>query len=404
MSGGFPESLAIAGAWGYIGQKFLSAGQTLGQKLYVYDPGPAPADVNWNGVTRLDDPTQFYELPADLFHLAVHPDQRRAGLEQLLRRSRAEPIFVLCEKPMAQPEHPEHCEELLRATSNSGVVLLYDFPELYDPLFDRILKYLDGFQSVQIETLEVQRSKDREDPAIPRNRKLMLPIQYQESVHCLAFVLFLLAHMRRGRTQSGSRIEERNSGLPSGETERSSPVGSPPLAAVFRDGLTVQATSLPYRPPNPEDYRYVVDGRCGYELQIGGVAVRGLTDFRRGAPWAKRRVIRGTADGRPFVIQADFLEGQKRLVLDGEAQASVTGTDSYAEVLKACGHWYRTISRAALMQGLYPNPAFARVTYQLSSILWRSSRDHSTLRFGGLQDVLDFDAQFAAELPSLMRR
>ena len=107
MTIGFPQSLAIAGAWGYIGRKFLRAGQALGMELFVYDPGPAPRDLNWEGVIRLDTPSQLYAARADLFHLAVHPEHRQAALDQLLDRSRKEPILVLCEKPMSQPEHPD---------------------------------------------------------------------------------------------------------------------------------------------------------------------------------------------------------------------------------------------------------------------------------------------------------
>ena len=87
---------------------------------------------------------------------------------------------------------------------------------------------------MKIESIEVQRSKDREDPANPRNYKRIVPVQYQESVHCLAFVLNLLANIR----------------------------GS--LETVFAHGLTVTAHSEPYAPPNPAEYDYVVDGMCEY--------------------------------------------------------------------------------------------------------------------------------------------
>ena len=67
------------------------------------------------------------------------------------------------------------------------------------------------------------------------------------------------------------------------------------------------------------------------------MTVTGRTNFLRSAPWAKRRVIRGIGDDRPFTIVADFLEGQKQLILDGQPQVDVLGTDSYEEVLKTCG-------------------------------------------------------------------
>ena len=33
----FPESIAIAGAWGYIGRKFIDAARSLGMRIYVHD-------------------------------------------------------------------------------------------------------------------------------------------------------------------------------------------------------------------------------------------------------------------------------------------------------------------------------------------------------------------------------
>jgi hypothetical protein len=53
------------------------------------------------------------------------------------------------------------------------------------------------------------------------------------------------------------------------------------------------------------------------------------------------------------------------------------------------------------MQGIYPNPAFARITYQLSSALWRASRDRSPLHLADLDDLLNFDAGFHETLPIL---
>ena len=102
----FPGSIAIAGAWGYIGRKFLEAAQALGVRTLIHDPGPVPDDVSLQGVTRIDREADFYRQKADLFHLALHPAHRRKGLDTLLRRSRQDPILVLCEKPMADPERP----------------------------------------------------------------------------------------------------------------------------------------------------------------------------------------------------------------------------------------------------------------------------------------------------------
>ena len=189
---------------------------------------------------------------------------------------------------MAMPGHAEQCDEVIAAVDASEAVVLYDFPELFDPITQRIVDVLAEKRDVRLTSLYVQRSKDREDPANPRNYKRMVSIQYQESVHCLAFVLHVLGHA------CGSFDD------------------------VFSHGLTAAATAVRYTPPNPDAYPEPVDGRCDFTLQLGPVAVSGKTDFTRGASWAKTRIIEGTADGRPLRIEADYLEGRKRLVIDGQ--------------------------------------------------------------------------------------
>ena len=41
-----PKSVAIAGAWGYIGRKFLDAAVGLGAEVFVHDTGPVPCDLD----------------------------------------------------------------------------------------------------------------------------------------------------------------------------------------------------------------------------------------------------------------------------------------------------------------------------------------------------------------------
>jgi predicted dehydrogenase len=357
-----PGSIAIAGAWGYIGRKFLDVALVHGLTTYVYDPGPVPADVDPGRLTLVPDEADFYHLAADLFHLAVHPEHRR--LDLLL--ARREPLLILDEKPMAAPERPERCRQIIEAVDASPAIVLFDFPELFDPLTARILDFLAGFEVVTLREMEVQRSKDREDPANPRNYKRMVPIQYQETVHCLAFVLHLLASTR----------------------------GS--LRAALSGGIRISGRSDPYEPPNPEAYPHVVDGRCRYRASFGDVQVEGTTDFKRGAPWAKRRVIRGVGDGTPFEIDASYLEGAKYLRFNGVDQSCDPKSSSYEHVLTSTIQWARRFSRARLMEGTFPNPRFARATYQLSSALWRSCREESEIAFGAADDLDSWDAGFAA--------
>lgn len=368
-----PESLAIAGAWGYIGRKFLDVALRRRIPTFVYDPGDLPSDVDPSGLTRLTDDAEFYRRPANLFHLATHPDHRRTGQQLLLERARQEPLAILNEKPMAAPDSPDECSQIVTAVHRSNALMLYDFPELYDPLTERVIDHLRSYRDVRITDISMCRSKDREAPDNPRNYKRMVPIQYQESVHCLAYVLFILARLQ----------------------------GS--VAAVFDGGVSLRAESEPYSPPNPEIYPYVVDGRCSYQLSLGRVQVEGRTDFTAGAEFSKRRVLRGRGDGQPLCLEVDYLEGQKRLSINGLEQSVDPLANSYESVLQTFTRWRRQSSREELLEGSYPNPAFARITYQLSSVLWRASRDRSELRFADLDALLGFDAGFRESLGTMPR-
>ncbi len=360
------RSLAIAGAWGYIGRKFVDAGLELGLQVSVLDPGPPPPDVPLDRLTRFSG-DGFYEEPADLFHLALHPEHRRPALDHLLRRAATEPVVILNEKPMAAPESPEDCDALIDAVAATRAVLLFDFPELFDPLTTQVVQLLQQFDDVQIDEIVIQRSKDREDPANARNGKRMVHIQYQESVHCMAWILFVLGQLRGGADQ------------------------------VLADGLQLRAAARPYTPPNPQDYGWVVDGCVDYNMDLGGIRVQGRTDFTRGAAWAKTRRVRGRADGRPFELEMDYLEGAKYLRLDGQDQGLAADGSSYTGVLQSFDSWLQGTSPADLMSStLWPNPSFARLTYQLSSMLWRSSHDNRPMAVRHADDLLALDVGFAA--------
>lgn len=335
-----PKSLAIAGAWGYIGRKFLDVALARGIQTTVFDPGPLPADVDPARLTRLDDEDAFYRADADLFHLAMHPAHRK--VERLLRRG--DPVWILNEKPMAEPDRDAECRRLLDEADRSPAVMLYDFPELFDPLTGRLLDVLGRFRELRVTEIFVQRSKDREDPANPRNRKVMTPIQFQESVHCLAFVLRVLIAL------DGS------------------------LDAALSRRIELTGESEPYVPPNPDAYPTPVDGRCRYHGRFGDIRVEGLTDFKRGAVWEKRRIVRGVGDGRPFTIDVSYLEGKKHFRVDGAAATCDPAADSYGHVLAACARWRSRLNRDEILAGPFPNPRFAYATYRLSSALWESCR------------------------------
>jgi predicted dehydrogenase len=367
------DSIAIAGAWGYIGRKVLDAALGRGLRAWVFDPGPAPTGFDPQSVTRVDSEAEFYSLKADLFHLALHPEARRSGLALLLRRAESEPLFMLNEKPMVSPETPGEGRPLIAEVDRSRAVMLYDFPELFDPLTRRITAYLRAFSRVDLSSIVVERSKDREDPAISRNFKWMLPIQFQESVHCLAYVIYVLATLR----------------------------GS--FAAVMDGGASVSAKSEPYCPPNPEVYPRIVDGRCEFQLCLGKLQVEGVTNFKRGAPWRKRRILRGQGDGRPFVIEASYLEGKKSLRINGVDQGWDASASSYEAILTTLAHWRDSVPAATLLHGLYPNPRLAWLAFQLSGALWRSSHGGNRITLPDLKALDEFDSGFAAAQPQLPR-
>jgi len=371
------KSIAIAGAWGYIGRKILAPDDTAalrrGWRVHVLDPGPWPADLDLGKVTRIMDESAFYQLRADWFHLALHPEPRLGAQTRLLERARSEPLWILNEKPMFAPDHPGDGPGLIKAVDRSHAVMLYDFPEIFDPLTQRFVEYLTSFRQVEISSIIVERSKDREDPAISRNFKRMVPIQFQESGHCLAFVLHLLAACR----------------------------GS--LNAVLADGVAVSARSEPYAPPNPGAYDRVVDGRCEFQLALGPVTVEGVTNFKRGACWTKRRVVRGRGDGLPFVIEADYLEGGKQFRINGVDQGWDPTACSYEAILSTWSRWRDTVTRAALLRGLYPHPRLAWLAFQLSGALWRGSHERRRIEIAGLQELHAFDSGYRAALPDLPR-
>ena len=367
------RTLAVAGAWGYIGRKFVDAGLDLGLDVSVLDPGPVPGDSPFDRLTRFTDDS-FYEQSADLFHLALHPEHRAPALRRLLQRAHSEPLAILNEKPMAAPERPQDCATLIEDLAGTQALLLFDFPELFDPLTTRVIDALRNYERVEIDEIVIQRSKDREDEENPRNRKRMVHIQYQESVHCMAWIIFLLAQLRGG------------------------------AESVLADGLRLSAQSRPYAPPNPEDYGHVVDGRVDYEIQLGTTAIRGCTDFTRGAPWAKTRVLRGHADGEAFEFDMDYLEGAKRLTIDGLDQDVDPSGSSYEAVLQTFDRWLQATPASTLMSSTcYPNLAFARLTYGLSSLLWRSCHDCAPVAVRNADDLLTFDAGFAAAAATFPR-
>ena len=360
-----PRSLAVAGGWGYIGRHFVDAAVALDIPVYVRDPGPIPTGVDRDRVVVVPDDAQFYSLPADFYHIALHPTDRRTALRRLADRLLGgERFMVLNEKPMAAPEYPEECAELRGLVDTSGMCMFFDFPELFDPMTLRVREFLRSFENVRITEMRMTRSKDREDPANPRNYKIMVPIQYQETVHCLAWVFTCLAETRGG------------------------------LDHVWDEGVSVEGTSVPYHPPNPQSYRYTVDGRFAGNLHFGDSTVHVLTDFTSNAPRTKRRTVRGIGDGKPFVIEAEYLEGHKFLAIDGKDIGFAQDANVYQSVIRQAWQWY--LNPEGDNGDLYPTPAFAHRTYLLSAMLWDACHLGGPRRVDGLDAFLAYRPGFTA--------
>jgi hypothetical protein len=154
----------------------------------------------------------------------------------------------------------------------------------------------------------------------------------------------------------------------------------------------VTAVSERYRPPNPEDYAYPVDGRCEYQLTIGDVLLTGVTDFKRHACWSKERIIRGTVDGRAFVVEVDYLEGKKRLAINGVEQNCDAAADSYQQVIQTAWRWRQDGAWSERMSGPTPHPRFAHLAYQLSSLLWRAAQERKPITIKSTAELLAFDS------------
>jgi predicted dehydrogenase len=357
-AGPVPASIAIAGIYGYIGQLIYRAAVDAGvPKIFGFDPGPKPAGFRYSGrLTMLRLEEAFYELDADLFHIATHPD-RRQGVYRLLERGR----HVTIEKPMAHPAHPAECQRLSEAARHSEATVLFDFVELFNPHSFQIrdmLRQLAGYRDYRITQVRCERSKDREDPLNPRNRKVIVPIQYQETAHCLAMLLFV--------------------------TDRCAS-----FAEAFPEGMTVAATSAPYDPPNPEDYRYgVVDGKVTGEISVGDMTVSICTDFKRrgGVPF-KCFSIEGVASRRAFRIESIFDGTREQVLFDGKVVASAGPGTRHQDIIRQAWRWHRERSTCPR-----PDADFASLVFGLSAALWASCHQGREVRIdteAELQDTME---------------
>ena len=197
------------------------------------------------------------------------------------------------------------------------------------------------------------RTKDREDRRNPRNRKVIVPIQYQETAHCLAMLLLVL-----DRPAS--------------------------FAEAFPDGVAIEALSAPYDPPNPEDYPFgVVDGRVTGAIRAGGLTISLDTDFKRqGTTPYKSFEIVGVADGRDFAIEARYDALGERLLFNGKAYPCCTSASRHQSIIRRSWSWHCDPPSTLL-----PDSDFAWLVFGLSAALWVSCHEGREIRVGSEADL-----------------
>lgn len=159
---GVPSSMAIAGIHGYMGQLIYKAALEVGvPRIYGFDPGPRPADFRCTDRLRmLAGEEEFYELNADLFHIATHPKLRH-GVYRLLDRGR----HVNVEKPMAHPAHPGECSRLRAAAAVSSGTVLFDFVDVFNP---RTYQFAPSSRNSKSTPISASLASTASDPKIGR--------------------------------------------------------------------------------------------------------------------------------------------------------------------------------------------------------------------------------------------
>ena len=348
-----PPALAVAGGWGHIGGGFARAALGAGVRVFVHDPAPRPGDGTLADAEEVRDAAAFYALPVPFYHLALQPEHRDAALSLLAARP-AVPggPLVLVEKPLAPPFDRAGARRARQTAAGLPGTVLFDFIELYRPLTRVVFDYLSSFRRCRIHEIALTRTKDREDPAVPRNHIVTLPVQYQETVHCAAWALACLERLRAGGPEDGA--------------------------------VEAWGRSLPYTPPNPERYPEAVDGFFEGGVTLGETRVTFLTDFRRGTPRSQYRRLVGEGDGRPFVLEAEYLPGAAWMKINGESAPLPREDTPHLEVLREAWRRHTGPTGPHRPEPPLPGPAFAHRTWLLSHLLWNAA--HGNPATGTLLD------------------
>ena len=248
---------------------------------------------------------------------------------------------------MAEPGRPERCRQIVAAVDASRAIMLYDFPELFDPLTARILDYLAGFRDLRL--AGVLR------PAVEGPRGPGQPAQLQaDGPHPVPGdgPLPGLRPLRpgggaggRGRCPGRRRPRGRASPTPTRRRTRR-PIPTPSTAGA------------------------------GTGRRFGGVRGRGADRLQAAMPRGPSGASSGASATAPRsrstspTSKAGSTSASTASISRATRRPTPTSTSSPR---RSAGPG--EVDRDRLMDGLYPNPRFTQVTYQLSGALWRSCRD-----------------------------
>lgn len=352
-----PDSFAIAGIYGYMGSLLYKAALELGIKtIYGFDPGRRPLDFPDSSSLKMFEKEQdFYDVEAELFHICT-PPEIRGNVFHLIERGKK----INVEKPIVHPSNPILGYQMKQTINSSGASVLFDFVEAFNPRTFQYANWLSekmSYSDFQITGIYSERSKDREDRSNPRNYKVIVPIQYQETCHCLAFILYIL--------NKGQRFEDN-----------------------FPQGLTVQGYSELYDPPNPQDYTFSpVDGKVNGVLQAGRMRIELYTNFKiRGAKAYKRIITAGIADGKPFTIEAIYDGKQEVIKANGEVLPDIEFHNRFKNII--LNSWILH-QKEKTCYSIKPDVNFSWLVFGLSSALWKSCSENKTLHFESEEKLME---------------
>jgi len=363
--------VAITGANGYIG-KLMAAdliklalrerregstqvpdGKGI-ENIILYDARGVSPELRTPGLVDIAPSSpHFCDSKSDVYYLALHPNDRDYYLDKLVPKG----TNILCEKPMSTANKPGLCERLIRQAEEYNPSLLYNYILIPHKITGMINDFLSQYSHVDIHNFEASFQKNRESRLKRRNRSVMETIEIQEAVHPIALFLYLMANV------SHQQVSFPN---------------------LFPEGVKVRAKSKFYDAPNQLEYRYKVNGYVGggiLTLSTPPTRVALRVNFKRfdgNKPTLPEKIIRirGTGDGKPFSIEANYQSDAEYLVIGGIKQ-ELGQISPYEDV------WIRAFQDFHDMRKgtrrILADPSFSWLAYQLGMAMWFSSHSETEL-------------------------